>query len=114
MTGPMVAKWNKGSALFGALIWATLAALAGFGKAPLGVIELLFLFATLVIVPLGLTLGSIVSPLKYPSVESWLRIIQPIFALLTVISFWLAIGTEATILAFPWLVFCLSMALAAT
>ena len=109
-----IAKWEQGSALFGALIWMVLAALAGTGKAPLGIIELLFLFAPLVIVPLGLALGRIVSPLKYSAVETWLCVIQPVFALMTVISFWLAIGKMAAILAFPWLLFCLCMALAAT
>src|ERR1043166_5803335 len=113
MTTQTIAKWEQGSALFGASVWVVLAALAGAGKAPLGVIELLFLFAPLVIVPLGLALGRIVSPLKYPAVETWLRVIQPAFALMTVISFWLAIGKMAAILAFPWLLFCLCMALAA-
>ena len=108
-----ITKWEQRSALFGALVWAVLAALAGAGKAPLGVIELLFLFAPLVIVPLGLALGRMVSPLKYTAVETWLRVVQPIFAVLTVLSFWLTIGKTAAIVALPWLAFCASLALAA-
>ncbi|HEY6185929.1 MAG TPA: YndJ family transporter [Terriglobales bacterium] len=114
MTTQTIAKWEQGSALFGASVWVVLAALAGAGKAPLGVIELLFLFAPLVIVPLGLALGRLVSPLKYPAMDTWLRVVQPIFAFLTVISFWLAVGKMAAIFALPWLVFCVSIAIAAS
>jgi len=113
MTTQAITKWEQGSALLGTLIWAALAVLAGAGKAPIGVIELLFLFAPLVIVPLGLALGRLVSPLKYSAIESCLRVVQPVLAFLTVISFWCAIGKVAAILAFPWVVFCLTMALTA-
>jgi len=57
MTTQTITKWEQASALFGALVWAVLAGMAGMRKAPLGVIELLFLFAPLVIVPVGLALG---------------------------------------------------------
>ncbi|HSS96805.1 MAG TPA: YndJ family transporter [Terriglobales bacterium] len=113
MRAQTIVKWEQGSVLFGTLIWAVLAALAGARKAPLGVIELLFLFAPLVIVPLGIALGRMVSPLKYPKVELWLGMVQPIFAFLTVVSFWLPIGKTAAILAIPWLVFCISIAISA-
>jgi hypothetical protein len=113
MTTQTMAKWERGSALFGALVWTTLAAMAGANKAPLGVIELLFLFAPLVIVPLGLTLGRLVSPLKLPMFETWLRMVQPFFAFLAVISFWISIGKMAAILAFPWFAFCISIAVTA-
>jgi hypothetical protein len=49
--------WTRVSATLGAAVWSLLAVLAAIQKAPLGVIELLFLFAPLVIVPLGMALG---------------------------------------------------------
>src|SRR5215467_406697 len=113
MTRQTITKWEQGSALFGALLWAVLAVLAGAGRAPLGIIELLFLFAPLVIVPLGLALARLISPLKFSGAESWLCIAQPIFAFLALISFWVTIGMKAAILALPWLVFCVSIAIAA-
>jgi len=48
--------WNSILSLSGAAVWAAFATLAGFGRARFGIIELLFLFAPLVIVPLGLEL----------------------------------------------------------
>jgi len=97
MTTQQVTKWEQASALSGALVWATLAGLAGIGRAPLGVIELLFLFAPLVIVPLGLALGRMLSPLKNQSVEACLRVLQPVAAVFTVTSFWLSPGWLAVV-----------------
>src|SRR5258707_2309238 len=102
MTIQEITKWEQASALCGALIWATLAGLAGIGKAPLGVIELLFLFAPLVIVPLGLALGKMISSLKYQSVEARLHFLQPAAAAFTVASFWVSPGWLAGIFAAPW------------
>src|SRR5580700_2989743 len=51
--------WARGWATAGAVVWAGIAVLARMGIARLGAIELLFLFAPLVIVPLGMELGRV-------------------------------------------------------
>jgi YndJ-like protein len=112
MTTQTITKWEQASALFGALVWAVLTGMAGMRKAPLGVIELLFLFAPLVIVPVGLALGRMVLPLNDPTVQFWLSRLQPAAAICTVISFWLAPGWMSGIFAIPWLLFCGVIALA--
>ena len=53
--------WAAACATVGAAVWAGLAVLARVGMVRLGAIELLFLFAPLVIVPLGLELGRAMS-----------------------------------------------------
>jgi hypothetical protein len=112
MTTPQIENWERLSALCGALAWAILAGLAGFRKAPLGVIELLFLFAPLVIVPLGLSLGRMVSPLQNQRVETLLCLLQPIAAASTILSFGFSLGWVAGVLAAPWLLFCAIIAVA--
>src|SRR5271166_42294 len=52
-------RWAVGWALAGAAAWAGIAVLARMGIARIGVIELMFLFAPLVIVPLGMELGRV-------------------------------------------------------
>jgi hypothetical protein len=52
-------RWGAGWALAGAAAWAGVAVLARMGIARIGVIELMFLFAPLVIVPLGMELGRV-------------------------------------------------------
>ena len=106
MTNQQIEKWEQVSALYGAFAWAALAWRAGNGRAPLGVIELLFLFAPLVIVPLGLALGRMVSPLKYRFLDALVRFLQPVAAGLSVASFWLAPGWLAGMFAVPWLLLC--------
>ncbi len=51
--------WAQMCAGFGALLWAGVAVLARIGVAPIGAIELMFLFAPLVIVPLGMELARV-------------------------------------------------------
>ncbi len=109
MTARRITTLEQASALCGTLVWVLLACLAGSGHAQLGVIELLFLFAPLVIVPLGLALGRRVSPV-HPSAEALLRWLQPLAAGFTVVSFWFGPGRFAAILAVPWLLFCGIMA----
>ena len=113
MTSPRTAKWERASAVGGALVWALLAGLAGAGKAPLGVIELLFLFAPLVVVPLGLALGRMVSPLEYQSMETLALWWQPVAAGLVIGSFCLTPGWVAALFAVPWLLLCGVIALTA-
>src|SRR5438477_12241171 len=52
-------RWAATCATAGAAVWAGIAVLARMGIARLGAIELLFLFAPLVIVPLGMELGRV-------------------------------------------------------
>jgi hypothetical protein len=99
-------------ATLGAAAWALLATLAGLGRAPLGVIELLFLFVPLVIVPLGLELGGVTAPVVWPLPEEVAVILQPAAAALVVISFWFPPGGVAAALVAPWMAVCLLVALA--
>jgi len=71
-------RWTRNSALFGSLLWASLAAAAGCGRGPLGIIELLFLFAPLVVVPLGLALAQAVVPPLFPAAEAAVKLAQPL------------------------------------
>jgi hypothetical protein len=95
--------WTRVSATLGAVVWVCLIALAALGKAPLGVVELLFLFAPLVIVPLGLELGRLVVPPESRSMDGAARALQPLAAALAVGSFWLSPGWKAGALVAPWL-----------
>ena len=89
-------------ALSGAAVWAGLAVLAGLRRAPLGVIELLFLFAVLVVVPLGLELakarqGGVLG-------KQMISVLPPFAALAVVASFWQRPGLFAAVLSVPWFV----------
>jgi hypothetical protein len=105
-------RWEKVSATIGAAIWAGLAWMAGTGRAPLGVIELLLLFAPLVVVPLGLALSRTVAPLRHVGMESFVRVLQLFAAGLLVASFWVTPGWLAGTLVAPWLILCASVGLA--
>jgi FtsH-binding integral membrane protein len=76
------------------------------------VIELLFLFAPLVIVPLGLELGRIIASAGSDGLQNVARILQPFAAALAVVSFWFPPGWVAGALAVPWLAVCALVALA--
>jgi hypothetical protein len=106
----MKGRWNRSSAMVGALVWTAMCVYAGVGRAPLGVLELLFLFAVLVVVPLGLVLGERISPvsLRLPHL---LEMSQPFAAVAVTISFWISPGPSAGIMALPWALLCLSIAL---
>jgi len=84
--------------------------LAGSGFAPLGVIELLFLFAPLVIVPLGLDLADRLVSGSLPSLEHAARILQPLAALGVVAAFCIRQGPLSAALAAAWLALCLAIA----
>jgi YndJ-like protein len=99
------ASWARLCALLGAAVWAGIAVLARTGAAPIGSIELIFLFAPLVIVPLGIELDRVIAasgPL--PSIAAR---IQPFCAALAVIALWLPPGRSAGILASGSMVACL-------
>jgi YndJ-like protein len=104
-------RWLRNSALLGSLLWASLAAAAGWGHAPLGIIELLFLFAPLVVVPLGLALAQAVVPPRFPAPEAAVQLAQPLAAIFAVTSFWLSPGKSAALLAAPWAILCLWISL---
>lgn len=99
-------RWTRISATLGAGAWAVLATLAAIGRAPLGSIELLFLFAPLVIVPLGLHLGRMMAPGGPAWLDGVVLVIQPFAAGLTVASFWFPTGVVAGLLVGPWAVVC--------
>lgn len=86
------------AALPGAVAW--LAATIAF---QLNVIESLFLWAPLVVVPLGLDQAGRLPPA--------IRIAQPGAAILAAASFGFSPGTTAAALAAPWAIFCFALAL---
>jgi hypothetical protein len=112
MNSELTEKWHKTSALAGAAVWAGLAGMAGAGKAPLGVIELLFLFGVLVIVPLGIALGEVIIPVRQWHLIDIASIVQPFAAGLVVLSFWCTPGQMAGMLTLPWFLMCLVLGLA--
>ncbi len=101
-------RWARSCATAGALVWAGMAVLARLGIARIGAIELLFLFAPLVIVPLGMELG------RFLGGDGWMgacaRRIQPVGAALAVVAMWLPPGRTAGWAAAGWMVVCLVMA----
>lgn len=105
-------RWTSYVTLAGAMLWVVLAALAGSGRVPFGVIELLFLFAPLVVVPLGLALLDSLSVTRAPAVELAARTVQPLAALSLVVGFWCAPGIVAGLMAIPWAIVCGAIALA--
>jgi len=103
----------------GAAIWAGIALLAHFGRVPVGAIELLFLFAPLVIVPLGMELGRVVldSAVANKNLEPWstrlgylARIALPFGVAMAVVALLLPPGMSAGLLAFGWMTVCLLLA----
>src|SRR5258707_810831 len=98
------ALWARSFATAGATVWAGIAVLARMGIVPLGAIELLFLFAPLVIVPLGMELGRVLSPAG--RLEELARRLQPVGAALVVVAMWLPVGNKAGLAAMGWMAIC--------
>jgi len=95
------------NAIAGAVIWCGLLIVAQVGEIYLTWIELLFLFAPLVIVPLGLHLTDHTeggAPASLP--ERLARSIQAPAALVVVASFLFTPGVVAAVLASAWIMFC--------
>ena len=99
-TAPL--RWNRISTLAGGFVWTALLLLPPFGAIH-GIVEKLFLLAPLVIVPLGL---SHVAP---SGSKGWstalhrvLIFIQPIGAIMAVVSFFIPSGTLAASFAAGW------------
>ena len=100
---PSESSWSQLSAGFGAAAWASVAVLARAGIAPLGSIELIFLLAPLVIVPLGMELLRRDGAGRFDSIA---RRVQPLCASLAIIALWLPPGRPAAILASGWMCLC--------
>jgi hypothetical protein len=100
--------WTQTWATIGAAAWAAIAVLARLGIARLGEIELLFLFAPLVIVPLGMELGRSVAGSGWFADAA--RRLQPAGASLAVWTMLTPPGRKAGLIALGWVTICLLMA----
>jgi YndJ-like protein len=94
------------AALAGAAVWSVIAVLAGTGHAPFGIIELLFLFAPLVIVPLGMEVDRSVIPEARGPLHDFAVRLQPVAAAMAIIAFWLPPGQRAAGLSLAWAGVC--------
>ena len=103
-----ISRSTRHSLTVGVVSWALVLATVAAGKAPFGVIEMFFLLAPLIVVPLGLELGSIVAPARWKWALSLAMVLQPPAAIAAIASFWLKPGPSAGILVVPWLVVCCS------
>lgn len=96
------------SATVGAAGWALLALAARLQWLKIGAIELMFLFAPLVIVPLGMELA------RGLVAKSWAaelgRKLQPVGAPLAIVALCLPPGVRASLFAGPWMIVCGLMA----
>jgi len=95
----------------GAVVWAGVATLAGARQAPMGVIELMLLFGTLVVVPLTLELGQEIGGPPRPRLATTIRVFQPLAATATVAALWVRPGIGSAALSAPWSLLGLVVAL---
>jgi hypothetical protein len=102
-------RWAAVCATAGAAVWAGIAVLARIGVARLGAIEFLFLFAPLVIVPLGLNLGRMLG--GGGRIYELARRLQPLGAALAVVAMVVPPGRLAGLVALGWLSVCVLVAL---
>ena len=100
--------WARVCATAGAFVWAGVAVLARTGVARIGALELIFLFAPLVIVPLGMELGRGIG--RAGRLESTARWLQPLGAGLAVFTMLLPPGRNAGLFALGWMAVCVLMA----
>jgi hypothetical protein len=100
--------WGAGCATAGAAAWAGMAVLARMGIAKVGAIELLFLFAPLVTVPLGMELSRGIGGSDV--LHELARRLQPVGAGFAVVAIWLPPGQKAALFSIGWLIVCLLMA----
>ena len=97
-------RWTVTSAKLGAVVWVIVAGLVFSHWAPFGIIELFFLLAPLVVVPLAFeVLDRQAGGMQPPTLGRVARILQPFASALTVVSFWFPVGTVAGTLSFGWL-----------
>ena len=103
------ALWPARWATAGAAAWALLAVLARISVVQIGMIELIFLFAPLVIVPLGMELSRVsdgASTLIGRRLRTLAQMMQPLGSVLVVLAFWLPVGKWAGVAASGWLIVC--------
>ena len=110
MFGVRESAWSARISLIGAAIWATCAVGAGMRRAPLGIIELLFLFAPLVIAPLGLELARTLDLKKPNPLADWLHLCQPLAAIAACIALWVPPGRSSAALGSLWFLECALLA----
>jgi hypothetical protein len=96
------------SSAVGAAAWLALVALRAAHRIDLGIIEILFSLAPLVIVPLGLQLVEKTPfPSTAPRLRHLTRLALLVCALVAVASFFLPAGIFAALATVPWLFVCL-------
>ena len=96
-----------GSAIFGGVVWAAFAAGRHLHWADLSLIELLFLFALLVIVPLGMKLVPRLGSLDRSLLHVLAEFGVPVAAVFAALAFLFPVGKIAAVLAAPWLLLTL-------
>jgi len=101
-------QWAAGCATVGAAVWTGIAVLSRIGAVRIGAIELLFLFAPLVIVPLGMELGRQLD--GSDQLKELARRLQPVGAGLAMIALMLPPGRNAAVAAGGWALVCALMA----
>jgi len=101
-------RWASRWATAGAAAWAGIAVLARMGIARIGVIELMFLFAPLVIVPLGMELGRVggFESGAARGLAGMAQTLQPLGAVLAVVAVCLPPGQRAGAWAVGWMGVC--------
>ncbi len=87
----------KRTLLPGTIAWAAIAIVAATGTGPVGLLEVLFLLAAWLVVPLGLEFLPDSPPLRIA------KKLQPAASILATVSFFLPKGPVAAALAAPWL-----------
>ena len=102
------AAWAQVCATAGAAVWAGMAVLARMGIARIGAIELLFLFAPLVIAPLGMELGRVIGEGGRLGEMAWR--LQPLGAICAVLAMLMTPGLKAGLVGLGWMLVCALMA----
>src|SRR5262245_50474938 len=104
--------WLTPTLILGSALWLLIGLLAGLGLLQMVLMEYIFLLAPLLIVPLGLGLIEAPAGVKLQTyLYGLVKILQPVGAVSAVGSFFWPRGLTAGILAAPWLVVTLLVAL---
>lgn len=98
-------QWSGVTSVSGAAVWSAFALLAGLYRVHFGIIELLFLLAPLVIVPLGLQLADSLAG-SDNVLDGQMRAGWVVATCAACISMWIPPGRMAAVLASVWLLHC--------